>query len=81
MVLHVALVLEHLLEAVEAVLVRHCAIGHGTHGLHADANRVEGHAGCHTASNGHTGGPEAVDPGGTQEEVRVLLAPIVNVGH
>jgi len=81
MVLHVTFVVPHLDGAVHGALVRHSAIGQRTHCLHSDSNSIERHAGDDTTSDCHTGSPESVNPGRSEEEVRVLLAPIVNVSH
>lgn len=81
MVLHVTFVVPHLDGAVHGALVRHSAIGQRTHCLHSDSNSIERHAGDNTTSDCHTGSPESVNPGRSEEEVRVLLAPIVNVSH
>ena len=80
-VFHAALVGPHLDKAVVGANVGQVASRKRSHSLHAHANRIERHAGDSAASNSRSRGPSAIDPARAEEEVRVLLAPVVNVGH
>ena len=71
----------HLREAVIGGRVGHCAVRKGPLRVHPGSDRIKGQACSHSGSNGSTRGPQSVDPARTEEEVGVLLAPIVNVGH
>ena len=81
MVLHVAFVLPHLRETVIGGRVGQGAVRKGPLRMHPSSDRIKRHACSHSGSNGGARGPQSVDPAGTQEEVGVLLAPVVNVGH
>ena len=81
MVFHAALVGPHLDEAVVGADVWQLTSRKRSHGLHAHTDSIERHASDGAAGHGCASGPEAVDPAWTEEEVRVLLAPIVNIGH
>lgn len=81
MILHVSLVSPHLHGTVKGGAIGHSAIGQGTHSLHSDSDGIKWQT--YNGSNGASGSscPQSVDPVGSEEEVRVLFAPIVDVGH
>jgi hypothetical protein len=73
--------MQHFLKAVVAVLVGKSAVRKGAHSVHAGTYGIKRHRKGDTSGNTTSSARKSINPAGTEEEVRVFLDPVVNIGH